>query len=60
MKVKQISLDIVVGDECDGCDLAEDVADELERRGYRVVGAGFQEDMTDYYEEHYYELLKGE
>lgn len=58
MKIKQISLDIRVGDGCDGFDLAEDVADELERRGYRVVGVGFQEDMTEYYEENYPELLK--
>ena len=58
MKVKSISLDIIVGDACDGCDLADDVADELERRGFRVVGAGFQDDMTDFYEEHYPELLK--
>lgn len=60
MKIKQISLDIRVGDSCDGCDLAEYVANELVRRGYAVVGAGFQEDMTDYYEEHYPELVKGE
>lgn len=58
MKIKQISLDICVGDGCDGFDLAKDVADELERRGYRVVGVGFQEDMTEYYEENYPELLK--
>ena len=60
MKIKQISLDIRVGDACDGCDLAYDIADELEELGYKVVGAGFQDDMTDYYEEHYPELLKGE
>lgn len=57
MRVKSISLDIVVGDECDGMELADDVADELERRGFRVVGAGFQDDLTDIYEEQYPELL---
>lgn len=58
MKVKSIGLDIVVGDKCDGFDLAEDVANELNRRGFRVVGAGFNEDMTDYYEEYCPELLE--
>ncbi len=56
-RVVQISLDIVVSCECDGVELADDVAEELERRGFRVVGAGFQEDMTDEYTEHYPELL---
>ena len=50
-RVVQISLDIVVGNDCDGCKLAEFVADELNMRGYTVVGAGFQEDVTEYYEE---------
>ena len=58
MKVKQISLDIVVGDLCDGCDLAEEIANELTRRAYTVVGAGFQEDMTEFYKENYPELLE--
>ena len=57
MRVKSISLDIVVGDKCDGMELADDVADELERRGFRVVGAGFQDDLTDMYKEQYPELL---
>ena len=57
-RVLQISLDILVGPECDGEELAENVANELERRGYRVVGAGFQDDMTECYKEHYTELLK--
>lgn len=60
MRVKQISLDILVGDKCDGFNLADEVADELNRRGFTVLGAGFQEDMTDFYEENYSELLKGE
>ena len=54
--VKQISLDILVGPECDGVYLAMEVMAELERRGYTVLGAGFQEDLTDTYEE----LLKEE
>lgn len=48
-RVLQVSFDIVVGHECDGTELAEQVADELERRGYRVFGAGFQADVTEYY-----------
>ena len=60
MRVKQISLDIIVGDQCDGMDLCDDVANELNRRGFNVIGAGFQEDMTEYYEEHYPEFVKGE
>ena len=57
-RVVQISLDMVVGCECDGMELADDVADELERRGFRVVGAGFQDDVTEYYEHCCPELLK--
>lgn len=56
-RVIQISLDIVVGNECDGFDLADNVANELNRRGFKVVGAGFQEDMTEYYQENYPELM---
>jgi len=58
MKVKSIGLDIIVGDQCDGFELAEEVANELNMRGFHVVGAGFNEDMTDYYEEYHPELLK--
>lgn len=57
-RVVQISLDIVVGCECDGMELADNVADELERRGYRVVGAGFQDDVTESYVEYYSDLLE--
>ena len=56
-RVVQISLDIVVGCECDGIELAENVSYELERRGFKVIGAGFQEDMTEYYEENYPEVF---
>lgn len=48
-RVKQISLDIVVGSDTDGEELAEEVMNELERRGFRVLGAGFQCDLTDDY-----------
>lgn len=48
-RVLQISLDIIVGYECDGTELARKVSDELETRGYRVFGAGFQADVTEYY-----------
>lgn len=60
MRVKQISLDIVVGDKCEGFELANEVACELNMRGFKVIGACFQEDMTEVYEKHYPELLKGE
>jgi hypothetical protein len=56
-RVVQISLDIVVGIECDGMKLADDVAEELDKKGYTVVGVGFQEDMTELYKEQYPELL---
>ena len=48
-RVVQVSFDIVVGYECDGTELAEKIADELEKRGYRVFGAGFQADVTESY-----------
>lgn len=59
-RVKQISLDIMVGPDCDGEDLAQSAWEELERRGYTVLGAGFQDDMTEVYESLYPELLKEE
>ena len=48
-RIKQISLDILVYNDVDGCELAEEIADFLEENGYGVIGAGFQEDMTDKY-----------
>lgn len=50
-RVKQISFDVLVNENIDGCDLAEEIADFLEANGYRVLGAGFQEDMTETYKE---------
>lgn len=48
-RVKQISFDVLVNENIDGCDLAEEIADFLEANGYRVLGAGFQDDMTEEY-----------
>lgn len=48
-RVKQISLDVVVGSETDGEDLAVQVKEELERRGYTIYGSGFQADLTEEY-----------
>lgn len=59
-RVLQISLDIIVGSECDGDELAKEVAQELNRRGFTVLGAMFQEDMTETYVEYYPELLTKE
>jgi ribose 5-phosphate isomerase RpiB len=56
-RVLQISLDIVVGCECDGNDLADEIFTELNMRGFSVVGAGFQDDMTDEYKESFPDLL---
>lgn len=57
-RVKQISLDIVVGEDCDGEYLAQEVADELENHGFLVLGAGFQCDLTDEYKEHFPKMLE--
>lgn len=57
-RVKQISLDIVVGSGADGEALAQEVANELVRRGFTVLGAGFQDDLTDEYKEHYPKMLE--
>lgn len=57
-RVLQISLDIVVGCDCDGYDLADEALAELNKRGFNVVGAGFQEDMTDEYIEYYPHLIE--
>ena len=49
-RVKQISFDILVDEGVDGMNLADEVSDFLEANGYRILGAGFQEDMTEFYE----------
>lgn len=48
-RVKQISFDVLVNENIDGCDIAEEIADFLEVNGYRVLGADFQDDMTEEY-----------
>ena len=48
-RVKQISLDVVVGPKTDGEELAEQVKEELERRGYTIFGVGFNADLTNEY-----------
>ena len=58
MRVLQISLDIVCGDESDGFDLADYIAEELNRRGFKVVGAGVQEDVTEFYEDREMDLRR--
>lgn len=57
-KVLQISLDIIVGENADGNELANDVRAELERRGLSVVGSDFQRDVTKYYEKYDPDLHK--
>lgn len=52
-RVKQISFDIIVDDDVDGMNLADEVADFLEANGYRILGAGFQEDLTEVYKVEY-------
>lgn len=52
-RVKQINLDIVVDESADGYNFAEEVADFLSQNGFDVLGADFQEDMTDVYKNEY-------
>ena len=49
-KVLQISLDIAVGPECKGKDLAKEITKELSKRGFTIMGAEFQKDITAYYD----------
>ena len=48
-RVKQISLDVVVGPETDGEELANQIKEELETRGYTIFGVGFNADLTNEY-----------
>lgn len=59
-RVKQISLDILVGPEADGEEVTQEVSNELKRRGFTVLGAMFQYDLTDEYKEHFPKMLKEE
>ena len=57
-RVKQISIDILVDDDKDGCVLAEQIAKDLENEGHVVLGSAFQEDLTEEYKKGYPELLE--
>ena len=52
-EVKQIGLDILVDENINGSNLAEEVAHFLEENGYTVLGAMFHEDLTDVYRDEY-------
>ena len=56
-RIIQISLDIIVDKDCDGDIVSYDVTNELNKRGFKVIGAGFQEDMTEVYEKCYPNLI---
>lgn len=58
-RVKQISVDILVDEDKDGCVLAEQIAKDLETAGNIVLGASFQDDLTELYKRDYPELLEG-
>ena len=57
-RVKQISVDIMVDGNIDGCELAEQIAKDLANEGHIVLGSAFQEDMTEEYKLYYPELSK--
>ena len=56
-RIKQISFDVIVNENVDGYDLAEEIADFLSKNGYDVLGSSFQEDMTDLYKDVYGYIL---
>lgn len=58
-RVKQISVDILVDEDKGGCVLAEQIAKDLETAGNIVLGASFQDDLTELYKRDYPELLEG-
>ena len=58
-RVKQISVDIMVDGKVDGCELAEQIAKDLEAEGNIVLGASFQDDLTELYIRDYPKLLEG-
>lgn len=57
-RVKQISIDILVDENTDGCELAEQIAKDLEAEGNIVLGSVFQDDLTELYKRDYPELLR--
>ena len=58
-RVKQISVDILIDEDKDGCVLAEQIAKDLESEGNIVLGASFQDDLTELYKRDYPKLLEG-
>ena len=57
-KAKQISIDILVDDDIDGTNLAEEIAKMLEERMFIVLGCSFQGDMTETYKKSYPDLME--
>lgn len=57
-RVIQINLDILVDENADGFNIGDEVADELERHGFVVLGASFAYDMTDFYKRDYPEIFE--
>ena len=52
-KVVQISLDIRVDEDMNGCDFAEEIAKFLDENDYEILGTSFQDDLTDVYKNEY-------
>jgi hypothetical protein len=52
-RVKQISLDVLVDENTDGDQLAEEIKNFLEVNGYNILGAALAEDLTDRYAKEY-------
>lgn len=50
-KVLQVTLDILVGPDCNGDRLSDVINYELDRRGFTIVGSAFQGDLTESYKE---------
>lgn len=59
-RVLQISLDILVGPDCDEIKLADTVQQELNRRGFNVLSASSEDNLTEIYFEQYPELFTKE
>ena len=57
-RVKQISVDIMVDENIDGCELAEQIEKDLEAEGNIILGSSFQDDLTELYKRDYPELLR--
>jgi hypothetical protein len=58
-RVKQISLDIIVyDDELDDGEKLATLIEEHLNSNFHVIGVQFIEDMTDYYNKNYPDLMK--